>query len=171
MKSTTFNRFITITLLAFLAFAPLQFSFADNGDDNKGFFSTFRERQISNREQVKVNLLQILSSDETETPQVEPVTAEPAYTATELANITYQLTDIADRIESRMLILENQGTILSDQSYTALALVRTKLESVTLQLMINDSINVEKLTDELASVRTDLQNIISELKIILTPTN
>lgn len=164
MKTTTFNVFITFTLLAFLAFAPLQFAFANNDDNSRGFFSSFRERQITNREQVKINLLQILSSEEESASPA--VTTSTEYNTAELANITYQLTDIADRIESRMLILENQGTEVSTTSHTTLVLARTSLSDISLTLM-SPEVDVAAITAELAIVRTQLQAIIAELKASL----
>ena len=163
MKTTTFNGFIAVALLAILALAPLQFASANTGNDNGGFFSNLREKQLANRQNVKANLLQILSSEES----AEESVAIQGYTPASLATATYQLTDIADRIESRMIILKNQGTTLSQDAHTTLALARTKLEGVTLQLG-TETVNTDAITTELASVRSDLQKIIAEIKTTLT---
>ncbi len=116
---------------------------------------------------MKASLLQILSSEDVVT---EPAitTTNDTYSRTNLAIATYQLTDIADRIESRMLILENQGATLSSEAYTILGLTRVKIENVTLLLATQEFTNSTVITNELASVRTDLQNIISEIKEILS---
>lgn len=159
MKTTTFNGFIAVALLAILALAPLQFASANNGSTG-GFFSNLRERQVTNREKVKTNLLQILSSDSA------PAQTTAATPSSELANITYRLTDIADRIESRMLILENQGTFVTEASHTTLAMARTTLTNVSLQLASN-TIDETAITADLAIVRSQLQKVIAELKTTL----
>ena len=162
-KTSTLHGFIAITLLAILALAPLQFASANTDDSNGGFFSNLRERQVASRQNVKANLLQMLSSEEaSEEEAFESVTQ-----STNLATITYQLTDIADRIESRMLILENQNTTLSLEAYTKLESARTKLGNVTSILTTGNITDAAVITNELASVRTDLQKIIGEIKTTL----
>lgn len=162
MKTTTFNGFIAIALLAVLALAPLQFASANTDSENGGFFSNLRERQLINRQNVKANLLQILSSEES----AEESTTQ-RYAPASLASATYQLTDIADRIESRMIILQNQGATLSQDAHTTLALARTKLENVTFELG-TETTDTDAITTELTSIRSDLQKIIAEIKTTLT---
>lgn len=164
MKSTTFNGFIAVALLVILALAPMQFAFADDGS-NTGFFSSLRERQVTNREKVKVNLLQLLSSNN---ESGEQAVTDGAST-NELANIAYQLADITDRLEARIIILTNQGTEVSQATRTTLESVRNTLTNVSLALM-SDSMDEEVLKNDLANVRTDLQTIIAELKTIIETT-
>src|SRR5690606_10075746 len=131
-------------------------------------------------EKIKVNLLQMLSledqkhvtatSTETTTAATDNLMQE-TYSHTELVSITYRLADITDRLESRMLLVANQGTAIPQTILDGLSEVRTELETVTNQLLVSDNVTLDHtlIRSELAHVHRSLQDIVAELKIIVTP--
>jgi|GEM_PF-1759140 len=199
MNTTTISlkKYVAITFIAVMILAPLQAIFAQTTSvtftEKPSLFASLRERQITNREKVKENLLQILSSEDakqetlteeqTSVGQTTVVSEETTavtiatptapvyiYDISTLATITYRLTDIADRLESRMLILKSQDVSIHQEAYTNLELARTGLENILLQLMIPDQTTVDgdAVVTELITIRTELQNVIATLKQVLT---
>jgi hypothetical protein len=167
-----------VIAMTFFAFAPL--ASANTGDTGILAFTNLRERQITNREKIKINLLQMLSSEEEKqavlAPSNTPETpvehfAQTTYSHTQLVSITYRLADITDRLESRMLLLKNQGVIIPLALVNNFASVRTQLETVTQQLLTSDNATLDHalVRSELVAIRLALQNIVAELKTIVTP--
>lgn len=171
MKSITLNKFFIITILALLAFAPLQFAFAASANEG-GFFSIFtnwRERQIEGRDQVQNNLSRIFSPEE-KAPEITTPTSTllvVSNNSTELITATQQLKDITSRIQEYVIAIKNQGITLSEVSQTSLEQTILNLDKISLHLNSSTAIDTSLITRELSLIRKQLQGIIAELKLFI----
>lgn len=178
-SSTLFSILIAVIVMSapFMTFAQATLI------PDTSLMNNLREKQISNREKIKNNLLRILATPEnsvvdttttaTEIPATFSLETTPTYTTRDLASITYRLADITDRLESRMMMLEYQGQKIPDSVRTSLTNIRTQLEKVTAILGNNETtpVNTPEIITTLTNIKISLSETIVSLKTSLTETN
>lgn len=179
MKTTHSTLLGMMIAVIFIAAPVMTFAQATFVPDTS-LMNNLREKQISNREKIKNNLLRILATPEsplvdttTEIPATFSAETAPAYTTRDLASITYRLADITDRLESRMMMLEYQGQKVPTSVRTSLVDIRMHLEKVT-TILGNDEttpVNTSEIITTLIQVKTSLSETIASLKTTLTETN
>lgn len=154
-----------IIILAALCLAPFTLLHAQTIEtqDDTSLFGSLRERQISNRQKIKANLRELITSEQVHETEHSVDDVDTQTIDDPIVVFAYRLQSIADRLESHILLAEYNGTTLPNE--VELSFVDAQMQLITvLEGLAQESLSEQEAIAILQDVREKLHFTIKLLK-------